>query len=94
MNGKKTATRCPTIRAKVARLMNERNEMLNSTPPLTDWALNQIAELGLNGVDYWMKMNEQPEMKIGHDLMITLWPDSCKDKNCPHCKTKKVIASV
>jgi len=52
MTGKKTANRCPVIRAKVARLMNERNEMLNSTPPLTDWALNQIAELGLNGVDY------------------------------------------
>jgi len=52
MTGKKTANRCPAIRAKVARLMNERNEMLNSTPPLTDWALSRISELGLNGVDY------------------------------------------
>tara|TARA_R100000458_G_C8263383_1_gene238692 strand:+ start:1591 stop:1749 length:159 start_codon:yes stop_codon:yes gene_type:complete len=52
MTGKKGMNRCPTIRAKVTRLMNERNEKLNSTPPLTDWALNRIAELGLNGVDY------------------------------------------
>jgi len=36
---------------------------------------------------------EQPELKIGHDLMLTLWEGSCKDKNCPHCKTKKVVAS-
>ncbi len=64
MTGKKTATRCPAIRAKVARLLNERNEMINSTPPLTDWALNRIAELGLNGVDYWMYSNyEQRDVR-------------------------------
>ena len=44
--------RDPKIAAKVAKRLNERKERLNSDPPLSDWVLNQIANLGFNGEDY------------------------------------------
>lgn len=44
--------RDPKIMARVAKRLNEREQQLNSNPPLSDWALNQIAELGFNGADY------------------------------------------
>tara|TARA_R100000700_G_C3102731_1_gene99073 strand:- start:480 stop:638 length:159 start_codon:yes stop_codon:yes gene_type:complete len=52
MSGRRLPKRCQKVIAKVEKKLNERSEMLNSNPPLSDWALNQIAELGLNGVDY------------------------------------------
>tara|TARA_R100000664_G_C2729231_1_gene120258 strand:+ start:586 stop:744 length:159 start_codon:yes stop_codon:yes gene_type:complete len=52
MSGRSLPKRCPKVIAKIERILNERKERLNSYPPLSDWVLNEIAELGFNGADY------------------------------------------